>query len=404
MLKLITNESRAVSHHDFIKNLLNQADEAYIAVAFLKIGGLNLLIPFFKEETHFQILCGVNFGITDPAALSTLLSYADKSTKILPYLIKLNNKKVFHPKMYLVKKGSTCHIIIGSANLTNGGLNVNDECSLYYQCNETDSIWLESLTYFQDCIGPEKADLLGTRVISIYREYSKKQKARNALAEEFPDTTNNLIYDLTKLKVFYDRLDKTQIAKDFKLKKQHYKEAKEVLDQILSRTHPAAQFKSLLEDLVGKKGERGLWYSNGMFRGKATIFNEQALFKKLIKTIKTNVHRNPEFIYDEAKKVADKIYGLGPNFIGEIMMTYAPDKLANINSNPITVLRKEGGADIKSNSQNYNGMNYEEYNSIIKEIAAKLGLKDMLEMDYFFNEIFQKIKRDRAEQPLLLQT
>jgi len=79
MLKLLTNQTSTAYHNEFITTLLNAADEAYIAVAFLKSSGLNLLIPFFKKKTQFQILCGVNFGITDPAALTTLQSNADKS-------------------------------------------------------------------------------------------------------------------------------------------------------------------------------------------------------------------------------------------------------------------------------------------------------------------------------------
>ena len=75
------------------------------------------------------------------------------------------------------------------------------------------------------------------------------------------------------------------------------------------------------------------------------------------------------------------------------MMTYAPEKLANINQNPITVLRREGGVDIKASSSSYNGKDYEEYNAIICEIAEKLGLKDMLEIDYFFNIVYRKIKK-----------
>lgn len=87
-----------------------------------------------------------------------------------------------------------------------------------------------------------------------------------------------------------------------------------------------------------------------------------------------------------------KINGVGPNYVGEIMMTYVPKKLANINRNPITVLIKEGCVNLKDHSQKFNGKDYDEYNNIVKDIAEKLGLSSMLAADYFFNKIYQNLK------------
>jgi hypothetical protein len=39
------------------------------------------------------------------------------------------------------------------------------------------------------------------------------------------------------------------------------------------------QFKTLVEDLVGRSGEHGLWYSNGMFRHKTSILTNRASLK-----------------------------------------------------------------------------------------------------------------------------
>ncbi|MFL9483968.1 hypothetical protein ACI6Q2_14410 [Chitinophagaceae bacterium LWZ2-11] len=148
----------------------------------------------------------------------------------------------------------------------------------------------------------------------------------------------------------------------------------------------------LVEDLVGRKGMRGLWYSNGMFRGKEEVFKQQQKFRELVACVKHNLDKSPAQIYEEARVISKTIYNVGPNYIGEIMMTYAPNKLANINRNPITVLREAGNVDMKSHSQLFNGGDYEIYNGIVKEIGFKLGLNNMLEMDYFFNSIYQKMK------------
>ena len=72
-------------------------------------------------------------------------------------------------------------------------------------------------------------------------------------------------------------------------------------------------------------------------------------------------------------------------------MTYAPNNLANINRNPITVLIKEAHVDLKDHSSKFSGTDYQQYNEIVKEIALKLGLKDMLQADSFFNRIYKKL-------------
>jgi HKD family nuclease len=393
MIKLITNNESSSSHHRFLTDLLTNAAEVYIATAFLKQSAVNMLLPYFNKPIQFKIIAGYNFGITDPEALTTLRIQADHSVLVSGYLVNMNLKQVFHPKLFLIKDQQHCHVITGSANMTNGGLNVNNEVSLYYRCTENDPMWQDSLAYFFDCISPAKADLLSERIIAIYRDYHKKQKKIMVQAEEFPDLTGNLIYDLKKLKAHLQKEDYAVLTAGFDKKRSDYKEARTVLDLIADKQHSTNQFQELLEDLVSKAGAPGLWYSNGLYRSKGDLLTQQTQFRQLVKSVRNNLDKSPQFIYTAAKTAAAQVKGAGPNFIGEIMMTYSPEKLANINQNPITVLREEGGADIRARSSGYTGVEYEEFNAIIHEIAEKLDLKDMLEIDYFFNIVYQKIKK-----------
>lgn len=393
MIELVTNKTPSSTHLSRIKAILENADEVYIAVAFLKMSGIKPLLPYFKKKIPFKIIAGANFGITEPEAL-TLLQALSETADVSGYLNKLGSKVIFHPKMYLIKEGDYGHIFIGSANLTGGGLDSNHECSLYHKCLVRDKIWKDALAHFNECILPRNADQLSGRVISIYRDFYKRQKKANDAVQEFPDVEDNLLYDLTRLKSYFNQLSREKMLKDLKAKESHYLEARKILETIRTRALSPRQFKILLENLVGKEGELGYWYSNGMFRHKGSIFKQQEDFRELVASIKRNLNKAPAFIYSQAKQVADRIKGVGPNFIGEIMMSYAPDKLANINRNPITVLRVEGKADIKDHSQRFKGEDYQEYNGIVKEIGDQLGLKNMLETDYFFNEIYQQIKAE----------
>jgi hypothetical protein len=86
------------------------------------------------------------------------------------------------------------------------------------------------------------------------------------------------------------------------------------------------------------------------------------------------------------------IDGAAVNYVTEIMMTYNNRDFANMNRNPITVLKQEAGANIKAHSSSFTSDEYQEYCTLIKEISGELGLKNMLEADSYFNDIYWKIK------------
>jgi HKD family nuclease len=391
MIQLINNNSED-NHFTIFQQLFKEADEVMIMVAFLKFSGLKKLEQLLKLPKRCEIIVGANFGLTEPKALNMILKWGKETGKITGFINRLDSKEVFHPKMYLFRKGKEAHIIVGSANLTGGGLVDNNECSLYSKCTTKDGIWKDTKQYFEECCSPEKADPLNERIISLYTGFYLKQKPANEEIDKFPDVSESLIYDLKNLKSLYNKFDHNEIRIGIKEKEEHYAEAKKILDLIASKQHSDEDFRDLLEDLVGKEGIDGLWYSNGMHRQKTRIYAQQSSFRILIKYIKNNLDNSPQSIYEGAKKIMRNIKGVGPNYVGEIMMTYAPKKLANINRNPITVLRKEGCVNLKDHSQKFNGQDYNEYNNIVKDIVEKLGLNSMLAADYFFNRIYQNLK------------
>jgi len=62
-LHLLRNDTRAIG--DAIASILNNADEAYICVAFLKSSGLNLLKPHLvnslKRQCNISLFIGTDF-------------------------------------------------------------------------------------------------------------------------------------------------------------------------------------------------------------------------------------------------------------------------------------------------------------------------------------------------------
>jgi HKD family nuclease len=395
MLQLIANTSHR-NHAANILGLLSKAEEVSIMVAFLKTSGLKQISPYLDGIASCKILAGASYGLTEPDALTTLLKRSNTHPRHYAYLTRLDSRQVFHPKMYLFRTGNLGHIIIGSANMTNGGLVTNNECSLYYQCIISDPVWHDAVAYFDQAIQEANADPLSERIIALYRGYYERQRKIYKKSKPSPTMDGNIFYNLDRLRGFLQNLDQAKIRADLAIKEEKYRQAATILQSIESQEHSSAEFQVMLESLAGKAGAGRIWYSNGLFRKKTTIFNEQGKFRALLSAVKNNLHQPPEIIYEQAKMIAKGITGLGPGWLGEIMMTLAPTKLANINQNPITALREWGGVSIKAAPISYSGADYAEYNAIVQDVAAALGLPNMLAADYFFNEIFQQIKEERA--------
>jgi HKD family nuclease len=394
MTELILNDQHE-SHRIFLNGLLQSAEEIYIAVAFLKMAGIDFIRPHLNGGARLTIIAGINFGITDPVALTALLNITKSNLNVRGFMGRQDIRTVFHPKLYLIKDRNFCHIISGSANLTAGGMSKNIESSIYHRCTFDDQIWKDSLAFFNACVSPAQADLISTRVIAMYLNYFKKQKLVNDQADPFPDI-DSPFYDLKKLKSRYLKLNQELLTSQLEKKQDRYNEAKKVLEEIAAKPLPATRFQYLIERLIGgeKKTKDKLWASNSMFRQKTAILKQQAKFRKLINTIKSSLAENPEVIYRKAKAESMYIYGLGANFIGEIMMTYDYEKLPNFNTNPVTVLIEDGKVDLSRYTNSYNQMQYLAYYNIIHEIVHSLDLKNMLAADSFFDSIYQDLKNE----------
>ena len=398
-MKFLANNNTE-NHRSIIINNLKLHNEAYFAVAFLKLSGLNKIIKpieeFLKAGGKITIIAGQNFAFTEPMALHLLrkLFQSNQSSKL--YLAKANSANtVFHLKLYLFKSQNNCCIISGSANITEGGLVNNKETSLIATCNETDTIWKEAKIYFDSQLAPNNADEASLLIIKQYETFFEQQKQHNKKSKPIPTKTKSqLTFDYGNLLRHFQKFNNAKRQDNIKDKLNNYKEAKRVLDEIADNSRlTQKQFEPLLDTLVGSKEEDNLWHSGSLFRLRRRVYPYYKEFRDLIRYIRENKSLPQKVVFENAKEKVEIIEGAAVNYITEIMMTYNHMDFANINKNPITVLRTEGGVNIKASTSSYTGLDYEEYCDLVKEISAKLGLQNMLEADSFFNDIYWKIKK-----------
>ncbi|WQT66675.1 NgoFVII family restriction endonuclease [Helicobacter pylori] len=119
---------------------LRNSLDTHIAVAFLKYSGVEIirdaLINSLEKGAEFEIIVGLDFKTTDSKSIRFLLDLNKtyKKLKFYCYGDKENNKTdiVFHPKIYMFDNGKEKTSIIGSANLTKGGLENNFEVNTIF--------------------------------------------------------------------------------------------------------------------------------------------------------------------------------------------------------------------------------------------------------------------------------
>ncbi len=396
-MEFLANISKSDNHLTTILNNLKFSKHALFAVAFLKTSGLDHLIKpfkdFLKSGGKIFMVVGQNFALTEPKALHELHILFKQFPTSKLFLAKATAAtSIFHPKMYLFKSQKKCSITIGSANITKGGLIDNKEISLAIDCLETDVIWIDAKRYFDYLLNPENSDEATLLVIKQYETFFEEQKQHNKKAKPIPTKTKSqLVFDYENLVRHYKEFNTPERQNNFIEKLKNYKKAKLILDQIADNQKlTQKQFEPLLDSLVGSKEKQSLWHSGSLFRLRRFVYPYFKEFSQLVAYVRDNKDQSAYRVFENAKNKVKIIEGAAVNYITEIMMTYNYNDFANMNRNPITVLKKEGGVNLKAHSSSFSPQDYSEYCELIKEIRSKLDLKNMLEADSFFNEIYWK--------------
>ena len=117
-------------HETAVNALLEIKDVEYylFSLAFARQNGVERISGNLKKVSDkTKIFVGIRNGITSIQSI-----FALQKIGINPYVVDTaTSKKMFHPKIYAAYSDKSAHVILGSANLTFGGLNQNIEASSY---------------------------------------------------------------------------------------------------------------------------------------------------------------------------------------------------------------------------------------------------------------------------------
>lgn len=104
------------------------------AVAFVKRSGTKHIVASlasFAQSHDVEIIVGVDHGGSSSEGLSDLLDAVSPNGRVIVF--HNNLPFTFHPKIFLFKSSEAAEILIGSGNLTEGGLFTNYEAGLHFR-------------------------------------------------------------------------------------------------------------------------------------------------------------------------------------------------------------------------------------------------------------------------------
>lgn len=124
-MRVITNaDSKKRSHLHELKSLIQNSEEIVLSSGWMKMCGLALLVEDIRSATE--------------RGASVLIYSSQRETEIdcfetLAGIVGVNHFTIgqiyFHPKLYYGRSSDSFVAILGSANITKGGLQSNEELS-----------------------------------------------------------------------------------------------------------------------------------------------------------------------------------------------------------------------------------------------------------------------------------
>jgi HKD family nuclease len=130
----IDNERTKMS--DVLASLFSESRTARVAVAFAKQSGLKLIEDPLRKcldnGGSIEFVVGLDFHTTDATVLQAFraLSTAYSNFKFFCFSDPSDHAVAYHPKLYLFENEAFVKSIVGSSNLTRGGLSENVEVNV----------------------------------------------------------------------------------------------------------------------------------------------------------------------------------------------------------------------------------------------------------------------------------
>jgi HKD family nuclease len=388
-------------HRGCLREWINRSNDVFLAVAFLKQSGLRHILANLRKLVarggKLTVVVGTDFWLTEPQAIEELFNLHKSYQGCRLLMFKPAPRSTYHPKFYRFMDPQSVRVLVGSANVTNGGLSDNIEVSGTYVDTLASDLARRCAAIEKEivsdkrCFTPTFGDLL-----KYQSEYSVVRKARQQIEKNTKKELSEIVsLDQATLGVFLKRYKNSAKEKaDFRKRTRAYREARELIRSELAGSIDIGQnrFQAIYSRLVGERGKTKLWHSGSVFRSKNKVIPQYAKMQEMIREISRNLNRTPLQMYQLGKKWIQRIEGLGPNVFTEICNTLRPEKFAVLNKNPTTSLEKLGQGSFPAPTS-FSADDYQRYCEILDRLRARCAFRDLGKTDHFLNFVYWATRR-----------
>ena len=337
------------------------------------------------------MLTGLDFFQTEPKLLreSNRLTALDDGQHDVS--AKLATKlTTFHPKILIATSaGPTQSLaIVGSGNLSSGGLRTNTECSLYTK----DPIMITALTEWFDEEWKNAADLSNTRIKDYERKYKKWHKVVAKLRKEQKEAEKSLEKEIDT--VFRER-QKAIFAAARYFKSRAYSKAYErrskAVDRILTILDiPGFEFdKAAWNEFfsIPQLGRLRPTYRDGVFKQRVRLRDGM----RYLLDDNVGIRQRLTAILDPGGKF--HIRGLGLNIVSKILAVHDSQRWPVFNGPVEKTLRYFGYEPQRGLGR---VGRYLKFADAMRSFREDSGAPDVLALDAFFFEWHRKIKQNAS--------
>lgn len=354
---------------------LEQADSIRLAMAFCHMTGwLKLQSGISKCKGTVQLITGLDFFQTEPTLLRTW-NRLNVKLGFRPRLMT-SESGIFHPKVLIVSKAAIQFALVGSGNLSEGGLRKNIECFVY----TVNELHLQHLIKWFDDIF-QRAQEFGEDDIRAYEVKYKKVRQVVSKIQKQQKTLESAIKN-RQVAFMTRRQQAIKQAKQEFQKPEFYdgwRKRREAVEQIRQYLH-YPNFDFTQEEWSKFYGIYELGHLIPIYRDR--VFRQEKRLKEVLHLLVNETQPISErlsAILD--RRGSHQIPGLRINTVSKILAAHDPSKWPVYNSPVETTLRHFGYQPIRGAGM---AGRYEAYAKLMQDFMKQCGAKDVCALDWFF--------------------
>jgi len=368
-----------------LRRELTRAVEIRLATAFAHWSGWRLLRPAIENtEAGVKLLTGLSFCQTEPKVLMDWWNLSQRAR--ISARLFVDKRLTFHPKVLIVNTPKRKFAVIGSGNLSAGGLIHNIECGHFVDGDEA----LQSVTEWFDDLFDSDGHTKALREPDIRRYRSRfedakraNERIRNLQEEAEKDIGDRHRAGLGRWQQAVARAKRFFSSKRFK---DNYLE---------ERAHIGEEIKSALN-----------YPSFDFDRNGFEQFYKILALGHLIEITKPGVWRQRKKLQSALRCLVDdrqpvelrlqsvlepggrlKVAGAGLNFISKVLAVHAPDEFTVYNA---PIAKALGHFEYEVPRGYSTSQKYLEFCRLMKRFLAESGARSTLDLDAFFYDYWER--------------